>query len=114
MEITRTGVRALGWNGQAVVHVEIRLARDLERPDKDAFEQLIPAWYRVGFHGGYEGASLNQLDDVAVGDRAVRFRLVAGGDCGSALDVLARCIDEMQQEDLIDVVSVTTTERPYS
>lgn len=99
-------------SGQTKVVVEIRFRDPPEPPELD-FDHLISAWYTVGFHGGYEGVKLHQLNGLTVDATSARFTAVVGGDPWGALHVLERCLREIEDDDSATFESATTRETTY-
>lgn len=96
MKIERTG--PLDWEGlQFAAFVEGQLNNEAMKQ----FEELIKAWYLVGWYGGV-GGKLHHRSDIEWGEEKGQLLIEWRVDMGSAteqtLDVLIRCLEQFEQD----------------
>ena len=112
-EFVREIVSGPSDSGQSKIHIEIRFRDPFEQPDRFELESLLSAWYTVGSQGGYEGVLLHQFESPKIDAAEVRLAVVVGGDPRGALEVLGRCLDELEESGVYRVESATTRESTY-
>lgn len=112
----RLDVHGLGldedFSGQRGYAVTLRCPHELDEQDRFELEQLVQAWYIVGFHGGF-GGGLNRLRDMEYGteDGGVNATFgVAGTLTTHALDDLLRCFTDSDMDIVVESVIVDVSE----